>query len=85
MPGFKRNFVLPFRIAVVTYFYAAEHPRLLALLKVIISKDGICLVEWSENIEYALPEQYLSVKIEKCDSTEDNADTRKLSVNLIKK
>ena len=48
-------------------------------------RDGICLVEWSENIEYALPEQYLSVKIEKCDSTENNADTRKLSVNLIKK
>jgi tRNA threonylcarbamoyladenosine biosynthesis protein TsaE len=48
-------------------------------------RGGICLVEWSENIEYALPEQYLSVKIEKCGSTEDNADTRKLSVNLIKK
>ena len=29
--------------------------------------NGICLVEWSENIEYALPESLLVVRIEKCD------------------
>ncbi len=28
---------------------------------------GFCLVEWSENIPYALPEHFLCVKIEKCD------------------
>ena len=27
---------------------------------------GICLVEWSENIPYALPEDYLRLTIEKC-------------------
>ena len=48
-------------------------------------RDGICLVEWSENIEYALPEQYLSVKIEKCGAKEDSADLRKISALLIKK
>ena len=28
-------------------------------------RNGICMVEWSENIEYALPERYIRVKIEK--------------------
>lgn len=28
---------------------------------------GICLVEWSENISYALPDEFLRVTIEKCD------------------
>ena len=28
---------------------------------------GICLVEWSENIPYALPDVFLRVTIEKCD------------------
>lgn len=30
-----------------------------------LSRPGICLVEWSENIPYALPESYLRVCIEK--------------------
>ena len=40
--------------------------------------NGICLVEWSENIRYAFPESYLVVRIEK-----DNAnvpDSRRVSV-----
>ena len=40
--------------------------------------NGICLVEWSENIRYAFPESYLVVRIEK-----DNAndpDSRMVSV-----
>ena len=30
-----------------------------------LDRNGICLVEWSENIPYALPDSYLSVTIEK--------------------
>ena len=39
-------------------------------------RNGICLVEWSENIEYALPDKYFSVKIEKC---EENTELRKIT------
>lgn len=28
---------------------------------------GICLVEWSENIPYGMPDEFLRVLIEKCD------------------
>jgi hypothetical protein len=28
-------------------------------------RNGICMIEWSENIEYALPDRYIRVKIEK--------------------
>jgi tRNA threonylcarbamoyladenosine biosynthesis protein TsaE len=45
-------------------------------------RNGICLTEWSENIEYALPERYFSVKIEKC---EGNTELRKISTELIGK
>ena len=44
-------------------------------------RNGICLTEWSENIEYALPEEYFSVKIEKC---EENTDLRKITTTLVK-
>lgn len=33
---------------------------------------GVCVVEWSENIEYALPEEYTKVTIEKTDSDDEN-------------
>jgi tRNA threonylcarbamoyladenosine biosynthesis protein TsaE len=39
---------------------------------------GICLVEWSENIPYAFPEQYLSLTIEKDDITQP--DHRRLTL-----
>lgn len=45
-----------------------------------LDRNGICLVEWSENIEYALPERYVRVHIEKCSL--ENADMRKISVSL---
>ncbi len=32
-----------------------------------LDRRGICLVEWSENIPYALPEHYLKVEIKKAD------------------
>lgn len=34
-----------------------------------LNRPGICLVEWSENIPYAIPEQYIRVVIEKTDPT----------------
>ena len=43
-------------------------------------RNGICLVEWSENIEYALPDKYFSVKIEKC---EENTELRRISTEII--
>lgn len=33
-----------------------------------LMRDGICLVEWSENIPFALPDEYLKVTIEKDDA-----------------
>lgn len=47
--------------------------------------DGhsICLVEWSENIRYAFPDEYFTVRIEKDDA--DNADSRLISVEVKKK
>lgn len=32
-----------------------------------LAKDAICLVEWSENIPFALPGSYLEIRIAKCD------------------
>ena len=43
-------------------------------------RNGICLVEWSENIEYALPESFIRVSIEKCSL--ENLDQRRVSVSL---
>lgn len=44
-------------------------------------RGGICLVEWSENVPFALPQRYLRVEILK-DSFE-NADSRLLTVDLV--
>ena len=45
-----------------------------------LDRNGICLVEWSENIEYALPDRLLSVTIEKCSLEEP--DRRCITINL---
>jgi tRNA threonylcarbamoyladenosine biosynthesis protein TsaE len=42
---------------------------------------GICLVEWSENIPYALPEDYLRLTIEKCGT--DAPDHRQITVTRV--
>lgn len=34
-----------------------------------LNRPGICLVEWSENIPYAIPEQYIRVVIQKSDAS----------------
>lgn len=47
-----------------------------------MDRGGIALVEWSENIGYALPQEYFSVKIEKCPM--QSPDTRKITLELIK-
>ena len=41
-------------------------------------EGGICLVEWSENIEYALPDERFSVTIEKC--SVDEPDKRRITL-----
>ena len=44
-------------------------------------RRGVCLTEWSENIEYALPEHYIRVEIAKNDAS--NTDSRSIAVSLI--
>lgn len=43
-----------------------------------LARDGICLVEWSENIPFALPDEYLKVLIEKDDAS--RPDSRRITV-----
>ena len=43
-----------------------------------LDRNGICLVEWSENIPYALPDSYLSVTIEK--NNPEGPDSRLITV-----
>ena len=42
---------------------------------------GLCVVEWSENIGYALPETYLKIEIKKCGVSAP--DKREITVQLI--
>ena len=46
-----------------------------------LDRCGICLVEWSEKIPYALPESYIRVTIEKNDS--DTPNSRRIRVERI--
>ena len=46
-----------------------------------LDRRGICLVEWSENIEYALPDSYIRVNIEKCSA--ENEYAREISICLV--
>ncbi|MBQ9806691.1 MAG: tRNA (adenosine(37)-N6)-threonylcarbamoyltransferase complex ATPase subunit type 1 TsaE [Clostridia bacterium] len=43
-----------------------------------LMRAGICLVEWSEKIPYAIPEEYVRVTIEKTNA--DLPDQRKISI-----
>ena len=43
-----------------------------------LDRPGICLVEWSENIPYALPDDYVRVELKKDDP--DKPDSRSLTV-----
>ena len=44
---------------------------------------GICIVEWSENIPYALPDEYFRVSIEKNNPT--NTDQRSITIERVEK
>lgn len=46
-----------------------------------LDRNGICLVEWSEKIPYAIPEEYVRVTIEKDDAT--MPDSRRITVEVI--
>jgi tRNA threonylcarbamoyladenosine biosynthesis protein TsaE len=46
-----------------------------------LNRPGICLVEWSENIPYALPEEYLRVTITKKGA--DAPDERRIEIEHI--
>ena len=47
-----------------------------------LDRRGVCLVEWSEKISYALPERYLRVELVKSDP--DGApDLRQITVTLV--
>lgn len=46
-----------------------------------LDRSGICLVEWSEKIPFALPEQYLRVTIEKNDLS--NPNCRKITIESV--
>ncbi len=48
-----------------------------------LDRRGICLVEWSENIEYSLPDRYIRVEITK-DSAEDT-DSRLICISSVGK
>ena len=43
---------------------------------------GICLIEWSENITFALPEEYIRVFIQK---TPDDENQRSITIERIEK
>ncbi|MBE6669590.1 MAG: tRNA (adenosine(37)-N6)-threonylcarbamoyltransferase complex ATPase subunit type 1 TsaE [Ruminococcaceae bacterium] len=43
-------------------------------------EDGIILCEWSENIPYAIPQNRIEVRIEKCDPV-NYPDRRRIQIN----
>ena len=47
-----------------------------------LDRNGICLVEWSEKIPFALPEEYLRVTIEKDDAI--NVEHRRITICFCK-
>ncbi|MBQ9784624.1 MAG: tRNA (adenosine(37)-N6)-threonylcarbamoyltransferase complex ATPase subunit type 1 TsaE [Clostridia bacterium] len=46
-----------------------------------LARPGICLVEWSEKIPYAIPEEHVRVTIEKCDPA--SPDARRITTCII--
>ncbi len=47
-----------------------------------LERRGVCLVEWSENIPFALPERYLRVELVK-NAPESAPDRRQITVTLV--
>ncbi|MBQ9806225.1 MAG: tRNA (adenosine(37)-N6)-threonylcarbamoyltransferase complex ATPase subunit type 1 TsaE [Clostridia bacterium] len=46
-----------------------------------LDRSGICLVEWSEKIPFALPDRYLRVRVEKNDAS--NPNCRKITIESV--
>jgi tRNA threonylcarbamoyladenosine biosynthesis protein TsaE len=46
-----------------------------------LMRNGICLVEWSEKIPYAIPEEYVKVLIEKDDFSREHS--RKITTEIV--
>ena len=46
-----------------------------------LDRRGVCLVEWSENIPFALPDEYLRVEIIK--DSESNTDSRQITITPV--
>ncbi len=46
-----------------------------------LDRGGICLVEWSEKIPYALPDSYVRVTIEK--DKQDEPNSRKITIESV--
>jgi len=46
-----------------------------------LDRGGICLVEWSEKIPFALPEAYLRITIEKHEASQPNS--RKITLETV--
>lgn len=46
-----------------------------------LDRRGVCLVEWSENIPYALPDAYLRVEIVK--DSESDTDSRRITLTPV--
>ena len=47
-----------------------------------LDRPGVCLVEWSENIPFALPDRYLRIEIVKSDPLA-SPDHRQITVTLV--
>ncbi len=46
--------------------------------------SGICLSEWSENIEFALPEEYIRLEISRIGTDDDQLSKRRLTAEIIR-
>ena len=46
-----------------------------------LDRNGICLIEWCENIPFALPDSYLRIEITKNDP--NDVDSREIKLTLI--
>ena len=46
--------------------------------------SGICLSEWSENIEFALPEEYIRLEISRIGTEDDQLNKRSIVAEIIR-
>ena len=46
--------------------------------------SGICLTEWSENIEFALPDEYIRVEISRISAIDEDFSRRRVDAKIIR-